>query len=189
MAVEMLENNELSALAPSRLGMKNFVNDKPIRGKKMRNIEENFANLSGARKKLVARVRGKWASLPQDCENIDNSIALVEQDTAALIKQSATLKGYKLKSVKLIIQENQATLGELKKVQIANCGSYESEKMAQEEKKFEQKLVALSESSIEKAKMEAESLGGKVKSNKNVLIIGGIIVGLGIISYFIFRKK
>ncbi len=25
MAIEMLENNELSALAPSRLGMRNFV--------------------------------------------------------------------------------------------------------------------------------------------------------------------
>ncbi len=189
MAIEMLENNELSALAPSRLGMRNFVNDSPIKGKRMRNIEENFANLSGARKKLVARIKGKWSSLPQDCGSIDNSIALVEQDTAALIKQSATLKGYNLKSVKLIIQENQATLGELKKVQIANCGSFESEKMAQEEKKFEEKLVALSESSIAKAKGEAESLGSKVKSNKNILLIGGGIVVLGIISYFIFRKK
>jgi hypothetical protein len=189
MAIDMLENNELSALAPTRLGMKNFINDKPIRGKKMRNIEENFANLSGARKKLVARIKGKWSSLPQDCESIENSIALVEQDTASLIKQSATLKGYKLKSVKLIIQENQLALGELKKVQITNCASFESEKLAKEEKKFEEKLVALSESSIAKAKGEAESLGSKVKSNKNILLIGGGIVVLGVISYFIFRKK
>lgn len=189
MAIEMIENNELSALAPSRLGMKNFVNDKPIKGKKMPKIEENFANLSGARKKLVARVQGKWASLPQDCENIDNSIAIIEADTAALIKESATLKGYKLKSTKLIIQQNQKAIGELKKAKIANCSGFEAEKIAQEEKKFEQKLVALSEASIEKAKGEAEGLAQKVKSNKNLLLIGGGIVVLGVISYFIFRKK
>lgn len=189
MAIEMLENNELSALAPSRLGMKNFINDRPIRGKKMQNIEENFANISGARKKLVAKVKGKWATLPQDCENIDNSIAIVEQDTAALIKRSATEKGYNLKSTKLIIRENQNALGELKKVKISNCSTFESEKMAQEEKKFEEKLVSLSEASVAKAKGEAESLGQKVASNKNILLIGGGVVALGVIAYFIFRKK
>jgi len=95
MAIDMLENCELSALAPSRLGMKNFVNDKPMRGKRMPNQEEQFAYLfgSGNRKKLVARVQGKWSSLPTDCGSIDSSIRIVEEDTAAQIKKSATEKG------------------------------------------------------------------------------------------------
>lgn len=189
MAIEMLENSEMSALAPSRMGMKNFVDDKPMKGKKMRNIEANFMNLSGARKKLVARVSGQWASLPQDCNSIDQSIAIIEADTAAQIKKSAAQKGYNLKSTKLIIEQNQAALGELKKVKATNCAGLEEKKIAMEEKAFEQKLVELSEQSVAKAKGEAESVASKVKTNKNVLLIGGGVVVLGIIAYFIFKKK
>jgi len=190
MAIDMLENNELSALAPSRMGMKNFVNDKPMKGKKNPKVEENFANLFGsAKKKFKASINTKWASYPTDCNSIQKTIDIIEEDTSALIKKSATLKGAKLKNAKINIQENQTVLGELKKYKIANCADVEAAKAAEEEKKFEEKLVAVSEASVEKAKQEGQSIGEKIKSNKNVLLIGGGVLVLGIIGYMIFKKK
>jgi hypothetical protein len=81
MAVDMLENNELAALAPSRLGNKNFINDTAKSGKKIyKNIsqKEEFSNLFGSknRKKLVAKVQGKWSNLNTDCSNVDSNIVL-----------------------------------------------------------------------------------------------------------------
>ena len=226
MAVDMLENNDLAALSQSRLGEKNFIDDKSIRGRKIyRNIsqQEEFSNLFGSknRKKLVAKVQGKWSNLNTDCINVDSNIALIEEDTAALIRRSATEKGYNLKSTKLIIQENQTALGNLKKFKALECAIQESETKAVEEKKFEEKLIKLADETVEKAKKEAitksdlkksdltksdltkedltkgSSEGGTLskigdslkKVNKNVFYIGGGIVVLGIISYFIFRKK
>lgn len=193
MAVDMLENSEMGALAPSRLGIKNFVNDKPLKGKKSPKIEENFANLFGSAKKkkeaFKASIKTKWSSYPTDCNRIQNTIDIIDEDTATLIKKSATLKGKALKDAKLVIQENQTISGELKKYKLANCAEIEAAKAAEEEKKFEEKLVAVSEASVEKAKQESQNIAEKVKSNKNILLIGGGIVVLGIVGYFILRKK
>lgn len=191
MAIDMLENNEMGALAPSRLGMKNFVNDTPIKGKKMPKMEENFAELFGSkkRKKFVASVKSSLGQLPTDCDSIDNSIAVVEAETAALIKRSATEKGRKLKFTNLAIQENQSALGELKKIKSVQCAELEKEKKAKEEAAFEEKLLSLSEQAVEKSKEEAEGIGAKVKANKTILLIGGGVIALGVIGYFLFRKK
>jgi len=193
MAVDMLEYNEMGALAPSRLGMKNFVNDKPIKGKKNPKIEENFACLLGSKKKKVgafkASIKTKWASYPTDCSKIQNTINIIEEDTAALIKKSATMKAKALKDAKVMIQENQTILGELKKYKIANCADVEAERAAEEEKKFEQKLVSVSEASVEAAKKDSKSITEKLKSNKNILLIGGGVLVLGILGYLIFKKK
>lgn len=197
MAIDMLEDNELSALAPSRLGLKNFINDKPMKGKKMPRQEECFANLFGGanRKKLVSRIQGQWSSLPTDCDSIDSSIRIVEEDTAAQIKKSATQKGYNLKSTKLIIQQNQTTLGELKKLKASNCVGVEEEKKSAEEEKFQEKLQKISEDAIAKAKGESTTSGGvlgkiteNVKSNKKVYLIGGGILVLGVVGYLAFKK-
>jgi hypothetical protein len=88
--------------------------------------------------------------------------------------------------------------------------------MSIEEKKFEEKLIKLADETVEKAKKEAitksdlkkgeltkedltnkdseggilSNLGDSLKKvNKNVFYIGGGIVVLGIISYFIFKQK
>jgi hypothetical protein len=196
MAIDMLEDNELSALAPSRLGMKNFINDKPMRGKKMPKQEEQFAYLFGSanRKKLASRIQGKWSGLPTDCDKIDSSIKIVEEDIASQIKKSSTQKGYALKSTKIIIQESQMALGELKKLKEVNCVAVEIEKKAMEEEKFQEKLQKISEDAIAKAKGDTQgSFVSKfvenVKSNKNIYLIGGGILVLGVVSYFMFKKK
>ena len=196
MAIDMLEDNELSALAPSRLGMKNFINDKPMRGKKMPKQEEQFAYLFGSanRKKLASRIQGKWSSLPTDCGSIDTSIKIVEEDIAAQIKKSSTEKGYNLKSTKIIIQQSQTALGELKKMREINCSAVIEDKKAMEEQKFQEKLEKISEDAIAKAKGDTQgSFVSKfvenVKSNKNIYLIGGGILVLGIVSYSMFKKK
>jgi hypothetical protein len=201
MAIDMLENNELSALAPSRLGMKNFVNDKPMKGRKMPKQEENFANLFGSanRKKLATKVQGKWSGLPTDCASIDSSIKIIEEDIASQIKKSSTQKGYDLKSTKLIIQESQTALGDLKKMKASNCAGVEAEAKAVDEQKFQEKLQKISEDAISKAKGETTTgssasevvskLVDNVKSNKNVYLIGGGILVLGIVAFFVFKKK
>jgi hypothetical protein len=197
MAIDMLEDNELSALAPSRLGLKNFINDKPMKGKPMPNQEECFANLFGSsnRKKVTAKIKGKWSGLATDCISIDSSIKIVEEDVAAQIKKSSTQKGYDLKTTKLIIQESQTALGELKKAKASNCASVDEEKKNIAEEKFQEKLQQLSEDAIAKAKGESTTSGGvlgkitnSVKSNKKVYIIGGGILMLGVIGYFAFKK-
>lgn len=193
MAIDMLENSEMGALAPSRLGIKNFVNDKPIKGKKSPKIEENFANLFGSGKKkkaaFKASIKTKWSSYPTDCDRIQNTIDIIDEDTATLIKKSATLKGKALKDAKLAIQENQTISGELKKYKLNNCAEIEAKKAEEAEKKFEEKLIQVSEASVEKAKQESQSVAEKIKSNKNVLLIGGGVLVLGIVGYFIFKKK
>ena len=192
----MLEDNELSALAPSRLGMKNFINDKPMRGKKMPKQEENFAYLFGSanRKKLATRIQGKWSGLPTNCGSIDSSIKIVEEDIASQIKKSSTQKGYSLKSTKIIIQESQMALGELKKMKASNCVGVEEEKKSAEEEKFQEKLQKISEDAIAKAKGDTKGSGmsniiDNIKSNKNIYIIGGGILVLGVASYFMLKNK
>lgn len=194
MAIDMIEDNELSALAPSRLGMRNFVNDRPRMGKKMPHQEERMQEFLGIgnrkkRGKLVSAQSEKWKSLPTDCESIASSVAIVEEDTAALIKSTATQKGATLKNTKALINENQRVLGELKQIKVgAECSKLAEQKKAEEERKFQENLVKVSEESIAKAKGEAETLSQKVSSNKTLLLIGGGVVAVGIIGYLIFKK-
>ena len=167
-----------------------------MRGKKMPKQEEQFAYLFGSanRKKLASRIQGKWSSLPTDCGSIDTSIKIVEEDIAAQIKKSSTEKGYNLKSTKIIIQQSQTALGELKKMREINCSAVIEDKKAMEEQKFQDKLEKISEDAIAKAKGDTQGsavnkLVENVKSNKNIYLIGGGILVLGVVSYFLFKKK
>jgi hypothetical protein len=191
MAIEMIEDNELSALAPSRLGYRSFINDSNVSGKKVYKGNDDFANLFGskARKRYTASIKGRWNSLSTDCNNIDKSIEIIEQDIKALIKKSATLTGKYLKYAKISIQESQTALGELNKTKAANCVGQEASKLAEEEAKFQESLKALTDEAVGKAKDEAGGMTDNLKSNKNILIIGGAVVVLGVIGYFIFKKK
>ena len=66
MAIDSIENNELSALAPSRLGLRQFANDGAKGMPKMMNFTggDDFVNLFGSRvrKKSAFRqqVRDKY---------------------------------------------------------------------------------------------------------------------------------
>lgn len=196
MAIDMLENNELAALAPSRLGMKNFVNDRPVKGRRMPTYQpstdmEQFLGI-GAKKKRNSKVDAKkaqWDKLPRDCQSVESSIQIINDDTETLIKQGASQKGIPLKDTKALISENQRYAGELKKIMDSStCSEAAKAQKAAEEQKFQENLVALSEQSIAKAKGEADTLSQKVSSNKTILLVGGGVAALGIVGYLIFKK-
>lgn len=115
MAIDMIERNELSALANSRVGgLKQFVDDK----------NQNFVNANGyvdlfgsrKKKKTAARqaVEDKYMNFPADCSGIDKSIAVINSDLEILIGRSNTAKGQERMKVKEQIDETTKVLGEFK---------------------------------------------------------------------------
>lgn len=195
MAIDMLENNEMGALAPSRLGLQNFIDDVPIRGKRMPNKEERFEELFGTKRRkrskaAQADLKTRLSELPKDCASINQSIAILEEGVATNIKLTAAgAKAAELKRLKNVIAIYQSALGEYKKIRASSCAAELAASKAKEQADFEQKLVNLSEASVEKAKAEAETITQKVASNKKLLLIGGGVIALGIIGYVIFGRK
>jgi hypothetical protein len=183
MAIDMIENNELSALAPSRLGLKEFTDDsyKNYTG------DQEFYNLFGSRtrKKSAIReaVRVKYIDLPTDCLNIQRSIDIVSNDIETLLKQKSNL------NQREALDETNIILGEFKSKSLAqNCEQILA-KQEQERSKKEtlDTLVSLSDISVGKAQSELSGIvpsGQGVNTNK-ILIYGGVgivvLVGIALI--------
>lgn len=91
MAIDMIEHNELSALAPSRLGLSQFIDE----GYSQYTGGEDFFNLFGSRRRkkgnIREQIRQEYASLPTDCANIQASIDKVKADMAQLSKEKNSL--------------------------------------------------------------------------------------------------
>ena len=189
MAIDMIEDSELSALAPSRLGMRNFANDRmDYMGKKM----PEYANLFGSQIKDYAnRVTADLKKrLSSDCNKIDVSIAIIQAEIDATIKRSATEKGDQLKKSKAAIQQAQGLLGDYQKMKISNCTAIEQEKKDIAEQKFQENLQSITESAVQKAKADASgtSIVDKIKNNKG-LVIGGFILVIGVVAFTMYKKK
>lgn len=92
MAIDMIENNELSALAPSRLGLSQFVDES------YSNYTggEDFFNLFGSRRRkkgnIREQIRQEYANLSTDCSNIQGSIDRVQADMFQLSKEKNSLE-------------------------------------------------------------------------------------------------
>jgi hypothetical protein len=189
MAIDMIEDSELLAHAPSRLGMKNFANDRAdYKGKKL----PEYANLFGSQVRDYAdRVTADLKKrLSSQCDKIDVSIAIIQAEIDATIKRSATEKGDPLKKSKAAIQQAQTLLGDYQKMKINNCTAIEQEKKDLAEQKFQENLQSITESAVQKAKADASgtSIVDKIKNNKP-LVIGGFILIVGLIAYKMFSKK
>ena len=187
MAIDMIENNELSALGGSRLGMKNFADDG------------SYMNLFGSQVRDYAKryMDDLKKRLSKDCDKIDTSIAIIEADIAANIKRSATERTDPLKKTKEVIQQEQTLLGEYQKAKISNCAKIEEAKKAAEEVKFQETLAKITEGAVQQAKRDAGGgsiLGGsttiaqKIQDNKP-LVIGGFIIILGVAAFLMFKQK
>lgn len=191
MAIDMIEDNELSALAPSRLGLRQFADEsfKNYTG------DEDFYNLFGSRKRkkseLRDKVREKYATLPTDCENIQRSIDVISNDVATLLKRKQNLEQRET------LDETNLILGEYKKLLI----SQDCEKIAAKRESELQKaatldtLTKLGDVSVQKAEAELKGLqsglqkeGGAGLDNKKILLYGGIGVGALILIALILRK-
>lgn len=189
MAIDMIENSELSALSPSRLGMKNFANDRmEYGGKKV----PKYANLFGSQIRDYAErvTEDLKKKLSPQCDKIDQSIAIIQAEIDATIKRSATEKADPLKKSKAAIQKAQALLGDYQKMKIANCAAIEQEKKDIAEQRFQENLQAITESAVQKAKSDVSgtSIIEKINSNKPI-IIGGIILIVGLVVFKMLNKK
>lgn len=93
MAIDMIENNELGALAPSRLGLRQFADDNTYvryTGK------DEFYNLFGSqkRKESLARVeqeaKAYWAKYPlTNCDDAKRLLQLIGAEVESLNKRLA----------------------------------------------------------------------------------------------------
>lgn len=191
MAIDMIENNELAALAPSRLGMKQFADE----GFRNYTGDDEFYNLFGSRKRRKARfsnaVQDRLADLPKDCANIQNSIDIITADIENLMKQQQTL------NMRTQLSTANDILADFKKAQIVqNCNQkLEQTKKEQEKTALLGTLTSLSDTSVAKAQAELQGLQltetGQIDTaaqNKKLLIYGGIgIAGLILIALILKR--
>ena len=183
MAIDMIERNELSALANSRVGgLKQFVDDK----------NQNFVNANGfvdlfgsrKKKKTAARqaIEDKYLNLPADCSSIDRSINVINSDLEILIGRSNTAKGQERMKVKEQIDETTKVLGEFKNRRIQlDCAKVDTS--AQTEKN-QSDIVGLA-SSLGGSDVPMAQ-GGKSSMNK-WLLYGGI--GLGVVLIVVVLVK
>jgi len=195
MAIDMIENNDLGALAKSRLGDYHFDNEDWVY--KNYTGDEEFFNLFGSRKKKVAKIESavntKYANLPTDCDSIQQSIDIINTDIALLLKTKPNLN-----QKKSLAKTNQI-LAEFKKAQISqNCEKVKAE--AQTAKAREETLstlTQLSDISVGKAQTELQGLnaqdaaGGATSGlgNKKLLLYGGIGLGVLLVVVILMRKK
>ena len=180
MAIDMLENNELSALAGSRLGMKNFADDG------------SYMNLFGSQIRDYAKryMDDLKKRLSKDCDRIDTSIAIIQADIDANIRRSATERADPLKKTKEVIQQEQTLLGEYQKAKIDNCAKIDEAKKVAEETKFQETLSKITEGAVQQAKKDVggTTLQEKIQNNKP-LVIGGFVIILGVVAFLMFKKK
>jgi multidrug efflux pump subunit AcrB len=200
MAIDMIEQNELGALAPSRVGNDRCFVDEKSRSYLGFTGEEDFYNLFGSqkRKASVAQVekdaRAKWASYDtKTCGGIDLLLqdAMVERER--ITKQMAQGGGFELPVQMKIVVEAESNAKRLR-------NQYDCVKKAAEEEKeknrtsFLNTLRTESDTAVDKAKNDLLGLDmGKDEKNegginKNLLLYGGIGLGALVVIALIFRK-
>ena len=194
MAIDMIENNELAALAPSRLGLKEFADDQWVY--KNYTGDDDFYNLFGSRKAKISKYEGwardKFANLPTDCENIQKSIDIINNELQLLLKQKQDL------NVKTQIKETNIILADFKKQQIQqDCEKKLLEaKTAKEKAETLSTLTQLSDVSVGKAQQELAGLQAGASPEeaaaqanmKKYLIYGGIGLGAVLLIALIARR-
>lgn len=181
MAIDMIESSEMSALAGSRLGMKNFADDdwqyKNAFGSQIR----DYAN------RATETLKKKLSS---DCDKIDQSLAIIQADIDANIKASATQRGDSAKKTKMAIQKAQVLLGEYEKMKITNCAKISEAQKVADEAKFQETLTKITEGAVQQAKKDVggTTITEKIQNNKP-LVIGGAIIVIGVVAYLMFKKN
>jgi hypothetical protein len=192
MAIDMIENNELSALGESRLKSMSFINE----GNNYQNyIGDDFYNLFGSRRKKKNKfredVRKLYDNFKTDCESLALNIDIVTTDLETLVKRSGGKSSLEIKEK---IDETQIVLGELKKIQsqqqcVMKTAAAEKELQSAENIKT---LIDLSDSSVAKAQAELAGLDDSKKDEMNTntyIYIAGGVLAVGIIGVLIFKMN
>lgn len=190
----MIENNELGALAPSRLGLREFADDNWVY--KNYTGGDEFYNLFGSRKAKIEKysswAKTKFEGLPTDCENIQRSIDIISNELASLLKQKQTL------NIKTQIKETNLILADYKKMQLEqDCEKKAAEaKTAQEREQTLATLTQLSDISVGKAQQELAGLqaglspekAASEEQTKKYLLYGGLGLGAILLIFLIARR-
>jgi len=197
--IEMHDIDGLTALASTRLGNRQFIDDTFI-GRDIR--KEEFANLFGSKKRKdsIARVRqeqnARWAAVPaKTCDEIKAALTMVSIEVEKLTKLSATSKDFWIIPQLETAREWE---GKFKQLQATNrCLELEEEAKKKAERELTlQTLTNLSDTTVEKAKADlaqsqGTSLGQTVSSiaggNNKLLLYGGI--GVGVVLLILLIRK
>ena len=167
MAIDMVEYNELSALAPSRLGFKNFADDM------------EYANLFGSRKKKIARrsesTRSGWTIDPtkeNDCEYLQSR--MFELQATIQNELSKKTRNIDKKTVLYPLQDMEVKY----KVAIKKAKCEEMASQSELEKSKQEALSAITQAST----VSDTEGGGTNKTTKYILYgVGGLIVVVGLL--------
>lgn len=194
MAIDMIENNELGALAPSRLGLREFADDKWAY--KNYTGGEDFFNLLGSRKKKIEKysswARTKFENLSTDCDKIQGSIDIINNEIQLLLKQKQTL------NIKTQLRETNQILADFKRFQIEqDCERKLTEaKSERERERTLATLTQLSDVSVGKAQQELAGLQAGLSPEeaasqakmKKYLLYGGLGLAAILVVVLISRK-
>lgn len=188
MAIDMLENNELGALAPMRIGDNtSFVDENDVTPCRSFTGEDDFYNLFGSKKRKdsVAKVEkdanAKWSQYDQKtCGGIELLLSDTQVEIERITKMMASNNGFDL-PIQLKIARNAQANAKMLQNQYDCVRKAEQAKVEEERKSSLDALTKISDLTVDKAKEDI--FGGKGGSagdgNKKLLLYGGI--GLGVL--------
>lgn len=188
MAIDMIERNDLSALANSRVGgLKQFVDDKNM------NFvgHENYVSLFGSKKKKLSaarqQIQDKYKAYAIDCPEINSSVEAIESDLAILVGRSTTAKGSQKNIIREQMDETTKLLGEFKSRAI-KLGCDKAILAAQEQQGKADLLSTLANygaGAVDASKGDLAQ--GKSGGTNKLFLYGGIAVGVVLISVIIYK--
>jgi len=189
MAIDMLEYNELGALAPMRIGGNtSFVDENDVTPCRSFTGEDEFFNLFGSkkRKESVAKVekdaKEKWEQYDiKTCGGIELLLSDTQVEIERITKIMASNNGFDL-PIQLKFARNAQANAKMLQNQYDCVRKAEQAKIEEERKSSLDALTKISDSTIDKAKQDilgGDKGGSAGDGNKNLLLYGGI--GLGVL--------
>jgi hypothetical protein len=189
MAIDMLEYNELGALAPMRIGGNtSFVDENDVTPCRSFTGDDDFYNLFGSKKRKdsVAQVEkdvaAKWSQYDtKTCGGIELLIADTQVEIERVTKMMASNNGFEL-PIQLKGARNAQANAKALQNQYDCVRKAEEAKIEAERKSSLDALTKISDLTVDKAKQDilgTDKGGGAAGSNKKLLLYGGI--GLGVL--------
>jgi hypothetical protein len=203
MAIDMIEHNELGALAHSRIGGNTcFVDENHITPYRSFSSEEDFYNLFGSKKRKdsIQDVRNeqnaRWSKYKVDtCANVQKLIDEIGIDIEKTTKLMASTNAFYLQPQLETAREWEAKAKTIQS-QMDCINVLAAEKQASDRASVLDTLTNISDTTVAKAKNDLSGISSKDKGsletvggvNKNILIYGGIGIA-GLIVLALFLKK
>lgn len=205
MAIDMIENNELSALAHPRSGFKNDLQRVPKR-KRATTLDSSFSNFSittsGDRQEqavyqkysnpeITFSVKGMEEA--GDCQGVENMITKVQQRLDLIASERGQSSNKKQSNAYNNVYNNtQSYKNDLDNL-YKRMGCKVKKEQAELEKTKKENIDAIisstTASQIGLNQAEAVSTTKKAGSSLNTIYIIGGVVLLGVVGFVIFRKK